>query len=274
MVEDQKILKDQFACLNCATTCHEDQAKTHSCEECLANTIIHLTPEQEHMIIVEMNKLLTNFFSDVNSAFKKDPAAKSVVEVFSSYPGIHAVLIHRIAHIFYRIGVPFIPRFLSYLAHRDTAIDIHPGAIIGKNFFIDHGTGVVIGETAEVGDNVTLYQGVTLGGVSLEHHKRHPTLGNNIIVGAGAKILGPIQIGDNSRIGANSVVTKAVPPNSVVVGVPGRIVKSEDVEQQILTLAHDQLPDPVFKYIKQLEKRITKLEEETRPSEESDYGYL
>jgi serine O-acetyltransferase len=274
MIKKDNLIQERFACLNCTASCLETKGESHSCEECLATATIKLTPEQEKLIIEEMGNILNNFFSDVNSVFKKDPAAKSIVEVFSAYPGVHAVLFHRIAHIFYQIGVPFIPRFLSYLAQRDTGIDIHPGATIGKNFFIDHGTGVVIGETTEIGDNVTIYQGVSLGGVSLDQKKRHPTLGNNIVVGAGAKVLGPINIGDNTRIGANSVVTKDIPPNSVVVGVPGRIVKSDNIEQQILTLAHDQLPDPIMKYIKQIEQRIAKLEQESRNVEESEYGFL
>ena len=183
------------------------------------------------------------------------------MEVLTSYPGIQAVLLHRIAHFFWELGLPFVPRYVSNIARQITGIDIHPGAKIGKNLFIDHGTGVVIGETAEIGDNVTLYQGVTLGGIHLEAEKRHPTLGSNIVVGAGAKLLGPITLGDNVKVGANSVVTMDIPSNSIVVGVPGRIVSNgSNVSQQIENLSHDILPDPVLKLIKSLESRIEDLE--------------
>ncbi|MFX1395153.1 MAG: serine O-acetyltransferase EpsC, partial [Promethearchaeota archaeon] len=141
--------------------------------------------------------MLDFFVSDVSAAFNKDPAARTLLEVLTSYPGIKAILIHRIAHFFWKIGMPFAPRYLSEIAREITGIEIHPGAQIGKDFFIDHGGGVVIGETAEIGDNVTIYQGVVLGGTTTDRVKRHPTLGNNIVVGAGAKILGPIKIGDN-----------------------------------------------------------------------------
>ncbi|HMF34436.1 MAG TPA: serine O-acetyltransferase, partial [Candidatus Lokiarchaeia archaeon] len=147
------------------------------------------------------------FRSDVRAAFEKDPAAYSIAEVLTSYPGIKATLIYRVAHFLWIVGIPFVPRYLSEIARELTSIDIHPGATIGKEFFIDHGIGVVIGETAEIGDNVTIYQGVTLGGVSTERGKRHPTVGNNVVIGSGAKVLGPITIGDNVRIGSNSVVT-------------------------------------------------------------------
>jgi serine O-acetyltransferase len=160
------------------------------------------------------------------------------------------------------LGLPFVPRFLSHSALQTTGIDIHPSARIGDNFFIDHGSGVVIGETTIIGNNVTLYQGVTLGGTRLERTKRHPTLGNNIVVGAGAKILGPVTIGNNVRIGSNSVVTKDIPDDSVVVGVPGRILHEDlpQLKDEIDHLQHAQLPDPVLNLIKSLETRLTALE--------------
>lgn len=227
---------------------------------------ISVDPSQKENLFAEIEQIFHYFLTDVTSAFKKDPAAQSLVEVITSYPGIQAVLLYRIAHFFWDVGLPFVPRYISFIARQLTGIDIHPGAKIGKDFFIDHGQGVVIGETTEIGDNVTLYQGVTLGGVSLEAKKRHPTLGNNIVVGAGAKILGPILIGDNVRVGANSVVTKDIPSNSVVVGVPGRIISDQPhLQEDINTLAHNQLPDPVLRLIERLEGRISALEGQMRP---------
>nr|WP_280178724.1 serine O-acetyltransferase [Candidatus Prometheoarchaeum syntrophicum] len=218
-----------------------------------------------------MEQILKFFISDVTEAFSKDPAADNMIEVLTSYPGIQAVLLHRVAHFFWKIGLPFVPRYISNLSRQITGIDIHPGASIGKNFFIDHGTGVVIGETAVIGNNVTLYQGVSLGGVSLKKKKRHPTLGNNIEVGAGAKILGPINIGNNVKIGANSVVTKNIPDNSIVVGVPGRIIKGDsDVIEQISALSHGILPDPVLKLITNLEMKISNLEKRLDNQEKKD----
>ncbi|MHA1783441.1 MAG: serine O-acetyltransferase, partial [Promethearchaeota archaeon] len=161
-----------------------------------------------------LQQILDFFVSDVSAAFNKDPAARSLLEVLTSYPGIKAVLLYRIAHFFWEIGMPFVPRYLSEIAREISGIEIHPGAKIGKDFFIDHGGGVVIGETSEIGDNVTLYQGVVLGGTTNDPVKRHPTVGNNVVIGTGAKLLGPIKIGDNVKIGANSVVIKDVPSNS------------------------------------------------------------
>jgi cysteinyl-tRNA synthetase len=208
---------------------------------------------------------------DYKTVFEMDPAAKSRLEVILSYSGFHAVFFHRINHTLWNAGVPFFPRFLSQLAKIVTGIEIHPGAKIGRGFFIDHGMGVVIGETAEIGENVLLYQGVTLGGTGKEKGKRHPTLGNNIVVGAGTKILGAITIGDNVKIGANSVVLHSVPKNSIVVGVPGRVIKKKVVkmlaEGPVEMLDHVHIPDPMeekfeeFKtYIHELERRISSLE--------------
>ena len=160
----------------------------------------------------------------IDTIFREDPAAKSVIEIFLCYPGFHAILLHRLAHKLYRWNVPLLPRLISQISRFLTGIEIHPGATIGRRFFIDHGTGVVIGETTEIGDDVLLYQGVTLGGTGNERGKRHPTLGNNVVVGTGAKVLGNIRIGDNVKIGAGSVVVHPVPDNSTVVGIPGRVV--------------------------------------------------
>lgn len=195
---------------------------------------------------------------DIRSIFDRDPAARSVLEVLFVYPGLHAVWMHRITHGLWRWRLKLVARMLSQLTRWLTGIEIHPGARIGERFFIDHGMGVVIGETAEIGHDCTLYHGVTLGGTTWKKGKRHPTLGRNVVVGAGAKILGPITIGDNARIGSNSVVVKDVPAGATVVGIPGRVVATQDDEksQQRRAMAakigfdaygqhHGQLPDPV-----------------------------
>src|SRR6478672_1692552 len=159
----------------------------------------------------------------IDTIFREDPAAKSVLEIVLCYPGFHAILLHRFAHKLYLAGIPLLPRFISQIGRFLTGIEIHPGATIGRRFFIDHGAGVVIGETSEIGDDVLIYQGVTLGGTGKEKGKRHPTLGNYVVVGTGAKVLGSITIGENAKIGAGSVVLRDVPSNSTVVGIPGRI---------------------------------------------------
>jgi serine O-acetyltransferase len=163
---------------------------------------------------------------DVACVFERDPAARNVFEVLTTYPGLHAVGFHRLSHVLWNAKLKWLARLISMLARWLTGIEIHPGARVGRRFFIDHGMGVVIGETAEIGDDCTLYHGVTLGGTSWEKGKRHPTLGNNVIVGAGAKILGPLMIGDNARVGSNAVVLKDVPPGATAVGVPGRVVSA------------------------------------------------
>jgi len=165
---------------------------------------------------------------DVYCVFDRDPASRNVLEVLTSYPGVHAIILHRINHWIWNKGFKWLARFFAYFARFVTAIEIHPGATIGRRFFIDHGIGIVIGETSELGDDVTLYQGVTLGGRIMKPGKRHPTLGNNVVVGAGAKILGPFTVGDNARIGSNAVVLEEVPVGATVVGIPGRIVACRD----------------------------------------------
>jgi serine O-acetyltransferase len=180
---------------------------------------------------------------DVDIVMERDPAPKSRAEALLFSAGLHAIRLHRTSHRLYLKGHYKTARAFNYLARVLTGADIHPGAKIGANFFIDHATGVVIGETAEIGDNVSIYQGVTLGGVSTEKKKRHPTIGNNVVIGAGATILGPITVGDNVRVGAGSVVVKSVPPNSTVVGVPAKIVKREGTTS--IDLHHEELPDPV-----------------------------
>ena len=200
---------------------------------------------------------------DVQAVRERDPAARSTLEVLLCYPGVHALAFHRIAHAIWRRGWRIPARFLSHVARFLTGIEIHPAAKIGSGLFIDHGMGVVIGETAEVGENVTLLQGVTLGGTSLKREKRHPTLGDNVVVGAGAKIIGAFKIGDGSRIGAGSVVVREVPTNSVVVGVPGRVTYRDG--QRVageIDLDQTDLPDPVSKAIEQLVERIRSLEGE------------
>ncbi len=197
---------------------------------------------------------------DIRSVFDRDPAARSVLEIIFCYPGLHAIWFHRIAHWLWNRGLYFPGRFVSHLGRFFTGIEIHPGATIGRGFFIDHGMGVVIGETAEIGDNVTLYHGVTLGGVSWEKVKRHPTLEDNVVIGSGAKILGPFTVGRNSKIGSNSVVVKEVPPQSTVVGIPGRVVMAPEAKEDRVDLEHGKLPDPEAKAISCLFDQIRELE--------------
>jgi serine O-acetyltransferase len=196
----------------------------------------------------------------IDTIFREDPAAKSVLEIFLCYPGFHAVLAHRLAHQLYSWRVPILPRFISQVSRFFTQIEIHPGATIGRRFFIDHGSGVVIGETTIVGDDVLLYQGVTLGGTGGERGKRHPTLGNRVVIGTGAKVLGNILIGDNVKVGAGSVVVHNVPDNSTVVGVPGRVVRVRPEGH----LEHGRLPDPEGQAIDDLARRVAELEETIR----------
>jgi serine O-acetyltransferase len=207
--------------------------------------------------------MLADLRRDIRAVRERDPAARSTLEVLLCYPGVHALAFHRLAHPMWRHGWTIPARFLSHVSRFVTGIEIHPAAKLGPGLFIDHGMGVVIGETAEVGENVTLLQGVTLGGTSLKREKRHPTLGNNVVVGAGAKIIGAFKIGDGSRIGAGSVVVREVPTNSVVVGVPGRVTYRDG--QRVagdIDLDQTDLPDPVSKAIEQLVDRIRALEGE------------
>jgi serine O-acetyltransferase len=210
-------------------------------------------------------KMFSAIREQVDTIFREDPAAKSVLEIIVCYPGFHAILIHRLAHKLYRAGWPVLARALSQVSRALTGIEIHPGAKIGRRFFIDHGMGVVIGETAEVGDDVLLYQGVTLGGTGKEKGKRHPTLGNHVVVGTGAKILGSIKIGDHVKIGAGSVVVHPVPDHSTVVGVPGRVVRvrGEEVTGDNV-LEHGRLPDPQGQDMEDLVKRVEQLEAQVR----------
>jgi serine O-acetyltransferase len=205
----------------------------------------------------------------VETIFREDPAARSVFEILLCYPGLHAILLHRLAHRIYQWEIPLLPRLISQTSRLLTGIEIHPGAQIGRRFFIDHGMGVVIGQTAIVGDDCLLYQGVTLGGTGKEKGKRHPTLGNHVVVGTGAKVLGNITIGDHVRIGAGSVVLKNVPDHSTVVGIPGRVVRTrgEDVDEE--PLEHGRLPDPQGQALEDLAERVQKLEALWRASKDS-----
>jgi serine O-acetyltransferase len=201
--------------------------------------------------------LLSEIRADISATMERDPAARSVAEVVLFYPGFHARLAHRAAHAMHNAGVPLVPRGLMYITRFLTGIEIHPGATIGSRFFIDHGMGVVIGETAEIGDNVMLYQGVTLGGTSTRRVKRHPTLRDNVTVGAGAKIIGGIEIGENARVGAGSVVVTNVPPNATVVGVPGHIVAFHDDSNGAI----QRLPDPEWERLNELDRKVQELHE-------------
>jgi serine O-acetyltransferase len=200
--------------------------------------------------------LIRSIRRDIRAVFEHDPAAKNAWEVLFAYPGFHARQFHRLSHTLWNWNVPFFPRFISHLGRFFTGIEIHPGAKIGEGFFIDHGMGVVIGETSEIGDNVALYQGVTLGGTSLLKKKRHPTLSNNVVVGAGSKLIGAITIGENVKVGAGSVVVTSVPPHATVVGVPGRVVEIRNPDTETV----EKLPDPVWEKIEALEKRVAELE--------------
>ncbi len=203
--------------------------------------------------------MFKNIAQDLQAVFERDPAATNRWEVFLTYSGFHALLAYRLAHKLWIRRIPFIPRCISQIARWLTGIEIHPGAIIGKGFFIDHGMGVVVGETTEIGEYVTLFQGVTLGGTGKERGKRHPTLGNHVVVGAGAKVLGGMTIGDNVKIGANAVVLRSVPPNSTVVGNPGRIVKFEGERMPEATMDHINIPDPIAERFEAMERELLEL---------------
>jgi serine O-acetyltransferase len=203
---------------------------------------------------------------DIDTIFEQDPAARSYLEVILTYSGLHAIWAHRLAHGFYKRKFYFIARVISQISRFFTGIEIHPGARIGRGLFIDHGMGVVIGETCEIGDNVTLYQGVTLGGTGKEKGKRHPTVKDGALIATGAKVLGSITVGECARIGAGSVVLKDVPPNSTVVGIPGRIViqNGKKVEKTVKDLNHSNLPDPIADRLKSMEAEIARLKEEIK----------
>ena len=207
-----------------------------------------------------IKKVFSQIKEDIQTIYDKDPAAENILEVILCYPGLHALILHRIAHKLNYWKIPLIPRIISNISRFFTGIEIHPQARIGRRFFIDHGMGVVIGATTIIGDDVLLYQGVTLGGTGNEHGKRHPTLGNNIVVGSGAKVLGNIEIGSNSRIGAGSVVVDSVPENSTVVGVPGRIVRQKLLIQG--QLMHNRIPDPITCQLNRLKYEVQDLKEQ------------
>jgi serine O-acetyltransferase len=227
------------------------------CGECCDACVC--LPEKERP--VPHPGVLGRIREDVQTVFTKDPAARSVIEVLTCYPGLHAIWMYRLAHALWVHKFHFPARLISHIARWLTGVEIHPGAIIGRRVFIDHGMGVVIGETAEVGDDVLIYKGVVLGGVSLEKTKRHPTIGNGVVLGTDAIVLGPIDVGDNAQIGSGSVVVKPVPAYATVVGVPGRVVKINGVSCRLKPdLHHEQLPDMVIDTIGRLTQRITALE--------------
>ena len=207
-----------------------------------------------------IKKVFSQIAEDIQTIYDKDPAAENIFEVLFCYPGLHALILHRIAHKLNYWKIPLIPRIISNISRFFTGIEIHPAARIGRRFFIDHGMGVVIGATAIIGDDVLLYQGVTLGGTGNEHGKRHPTLGDNIVVGSGAKVLGNIEIGSNSRIGAGSVVVDSVPENSTVVGIPGRIVRQKLLIQG--QLMHNRIPDPITCQMNRMKYEIQDIKEQ------------
>ena len=212
-----------------------------------------------------MRKLLALFKEDIQTVFEKDPAARTWWEVLTCYPGLHAIWLHRIAHALWRRRLYWLARFISHTNRFLTGIEIHPGATIGRRFFIDHGMGIVIGETTEIGDDVLMYKGAVLGGTSLHKGKRHPTIGNGVVIGSNAVILGPITIGDNAKIGSGAVVINSVPADSTAVGVPARVVRGPHIRRRPapdLQLDHARLPDPVAEACRRLDIRMRELEDE------------
>ncbi|WP_282938134.1 serine O-acetyltransferase [Paenibacillus sp. RC67] len=207
---------------------------------------------------------------DIETIFENDPAARSWFEVAFTYSGLHALWAHRVAHFFYKRKWFTTARVISQFSRFMTGIEIHPGAVIGRRFFIDHGMGVIIGETCEIGDDVVLYQGVTLGGTGKEKGKRHPTIGNNVVIGSGAKVLGSFTVGDNSNVGSNAVVLREVPPNCTVVGNPGRIVKRDGV--RVGRLDHNNLPDPVIDMFRQMQDQIDELKQQVNELQTQNGG--
>lgn len=216
--------------------------------------------------------LFSYLYYDIKAILERDPAARNALEVFLMYPSVHALFWHRVAHALFKIKLKFLARFISQVVRLLTGIEIHPGAKIGRGVMIDHGMGVVIGETAEVGDNCTIYQCVTLGGTGKDVGKRHPTIGNNVMIGSGAKVLGPFKVGDNSKIAANAVVLNEVPPNSTCVGVPARIVKMNDVKIDFGSLDQTHIPDPISQEMCKMLHRINKLEKELKEIKNSEKG--
>jgi serine O-acetyltransferase len=212
-------------------------------------------------------RLVKRIAEDLHAVFERDPAATSRWEVLLAYSGFHALLAHRLAHWLWKKRIPIIPRLISQFARWITGIEIHPGAQIGRGFFIDHGMGVVIGETAIIGEFVTLFQGVTLGGTGKDRGKRHPTLGNHVVVGAGAKVLGNITIGDFVKIGANSVVLRSVPSNSTVIGIPGRIIKTVGDRMPEATMDHTNISDPIAERFEAMEQELIALRKQVEQSE-------
>lgn len=216
---------------------------------------------------MEVTTLLKMLKEDIEVIFDQDPAARTYIEVVLTYSGLHAIWGHRLAHAFYRRKFFFLARFISQVSRFFTGIEIHPGAQIGRRFFIDHGMGIVIGETCEIGDNVAVFQGVTLGGTGKEKGKRHPTIKDNVLIATGAKVLGSITVGENSKIGAGSVVLKEVPPNSTVVGIPGKVVIQDGIRIK-KDLNHTDLPDPIADRFKELEQEVALLKAELRSRKE------
>lgn len=212
-------------------------------------------------------KTLQTIKEDIGTIYRKDPAARSLLEVIFCYPGFHALLLHRVAHKLWVWNVPILPRFISTFSRFLTGIDIHPGATIGRRFFIDHGMGVVIGETTEIGDDVLIYQGVTLGGTSSKAEKRHPTLKRGVVVGAGAKVLGNITMGSYAKVGAGSVVINDVPEHATVVGIPGRIVMQKVLDEENGVLLHNRIPDPIACELNRLKYELQELKEIIKPQE-------
>ena len=212
-------------------------------------------------------KMFDRIREDVQTIFAEDPAARTMWEVLTCYPGLHALWLHRVAHFLWQHKLLFLGRLVSHANRALTGIEIHPGATIGRRFFVDHGMGAVVGETAEIGDDVLMYTGVVLGGTSLEKKKRHPTIGDNVVIGTGATVLGPITVGDGAKIGAGSVVVKSVPPGATIVGVPGHVAGAKPAEETRADLEHGRLPDPVLRTLSETLDHQSRLEERVQALE-------
>ena len=242
-------------------------------EKQLQRQIVLTLPEEQEAqaaelaaeMVTKLPQIARQVQMDLEATFDGDPAAGSREEILFSYPGLFAILVYRVAHELYRLHIPILPRMMSEYAHSHTGIDIHPGAQIGDYFFIDHGTGIVVGETTVIGDDVMIYQGVTLGGTGKDTGKRHPTIGNNVMIGAGAKVLGPFKVGDNSNIAAGAVVLDEIPPDCTAVGVPAHIVRRNGVRVDDLDQVH--IPDPVAQELCRLEHQVSQLRKQLEEQE-------
>lgn len=265
--DNLKRLENKIHSSRCCVSKLQNDLNSESCKENIEKAIRYIA-RQADSIKANAERACNSVKDDIRAIRDRDPAATSDLQVFFLYSGLHATMAYRVAHVLHKKGYVFIARAISQGAKFATGIEIHPGATIGKGFVIDHGSGIVIGETAEIGDNCTLYQGVTLGGTGKDTGKRHPTLGDNVLVGAGAKVLGPFKVGSNSKIAANAVVLKEIPENSTAVGVPAKVVKVGNTKIDELDQIH--IPDPVAQELTRLESRLRALEKASKAEEKKN----